>query len=331
MAQIDVVDIVDKLSQFNLIRPHRISNDWYQCYCPFHNEGNERKPSFGILLKDQYRNGQTYPAGFSHCFTCGFAKSLPDMITDILSMKDISMSGYDWLVDNVPGFKVDDEFQLLIPETLSDQLNNKFALEQIAKKSDVHYVSEDELAKYRFVVPYMYERKLTDDVIEKYDIGVDLNWVPPGRSKAVPCITFPVHDMNGRTLFVARRSIKGKLFNYPTGVTKPVYGIDMIPKGCKSVIIMESCFNALTAVVYGYNAVALFGTGNSYQIDQLKKLGVSEFVICTDGDEAGRRSANKLKKALSSVAFVWVMPIPDGKDANDLSKSEFDEIYARRQ
>ena len=115
------------------------------------------------------------------------------------------------------------------------------------------------------------------------------------------------------------------------GVTKPVYGIYELPKDCKSVIVCESVFNALTAVVYGYNAVALLGTGNQYQIDQLKKLGVREFTICLDGDEAGRKGTEKLKKALSGVGMVWTIQMPVDKDVNDCTKEEFDKFYASRE
>ena len=177
----------------------------------------------------------------------------------------------------------------------------------------------------------MYERKLTDEVIEKYDIGYDAKWIPPGRKKPVPCITIPVRDRQGRTLLLCRRSIQGKLYNYPTGVQKPVFGIDVLPYGLKTVIICESAINAMTAVVYGYNAVALLGTGNPYQIQQLKELGVQNFVICMDGDEAGQKATMKLKKALRTVAMVWSITMPDGKDLNDCSKEEFDNLYLKRE
>ena len=129
-------------------------------------------------------------------------------------------------------------------------------------------------------------------------------------------------------MFFCRRSIAGKFFNYPTGVTKPVYGLYELPDNCKSVIVCESCFNALTCWVYGKPAVALLGTGNSYQIQQLKELGVNEFVLAFDPDEAGRKATEKLKCALHSVAIVWSYAnIPAGKDINDLTKDEFDNLY----
>ena len=74
------------------------------------------------------------------------------------------------------------------------------------------------------------------------------------------------------------------------------------------------------------------GTGNAYQIDQLKRLGIQEFVLCMDPDDAGRRGAKKLKNALKSVALVWNISLPDGKDLNDLeSKAEFDYYYSMKE
>ena len=177
----------------------------------------------------------------------------------------------------------------------------------------------------------MYQRGLTDEIIEKYDIGYDAKFIPPGRKKPMPCITFPVKDLQGNTLFLCRRSVEGKFFHYPQGVEKSVYGIYELPKNVKSIIVAESCFNALTAIRYGYNAVALLGTGTTHEIDQLKQLGVQEFVLCLDGDEAGQRGMEKLKKALRRVSLVWTIKMPADKDINDCSKEEFDALYATRE
>jgi len=330
---VDIIQIVNILEAHGLLHPTKQMQDWYQCKCPFHGGGNEKKPSFGISLHDQYRGGQSYPAGMYHCFACGASGNLVKLVTEILKLHDIKMTGQEWLIANVPGYDPEADFDYLIPESMMDAINNKYAIDYIQKitQPQPDYISEGELASYRFIVPYMYERKLTDEIIEKYDVGYDAKWVPPGRVKPVPCITFPIRDASGNTLFLCRRSIQGKLYNYPQGVTKPVYGIDMIPEGTHSLVICESCINTLTSVIYGKPAVGLLGTGNSYQIQQLKQLGMDEFVICTDGDDAGRHAAQKLKKQLQSVAFVWVIPMPDGKDLNDLTKEEFDQLYAERE
>ena len=87
----------------------------------------------------------------------------------------------------------------------------------------------------------------------------------------------------------------------------------------------------MTAIKYGYQAVALLGTGTSYEIEQLKQLGVQEFVLCLDGDEAGQRGTEKLKKALSKVALVWTITMPPDKDINDCTEDEFNKFYSMRE
>lgn len=326
--------VVDKLAEFQLIRPNRIINSYYSCYCPIHNDGQERKASFGILLQDEVRNGQVYKAGWCHCFACSYTGMLPQLITDILKSKSIPQSGKEWLLQNVPSVEIDESsVDHLIPTDTMSSLLSQHAVNYIQSKTQgqINYVTEEELAKYRFTVPYMYERHLTDEIIEKYDIGYQGDWIPDGKKKPVPCITFPVKDKQGRTLFICRRSIAGKMYNYPTGVTKPLYGIDQVPEDCKSLFICESAINALTLATWGYTAVALLGTGNQYQIQQLRELGVAEFILCMDGDDAGYRASSKIKRQLQDCAIVWTVRMTPGKDVNDCSREEFEKLYESRE
>lgn len=328
----NVEKILLTLENHNLIRTNKLRGNWYSIYCPFHSGGEEKKPSCGVLLHDEYRNGQKYPEGMFHCFACGAHKTMVEAVGDILKSKNISTSGLEWLQTNIPGFQVD-SFEYLVPKDLMQSVSSKYAVEYIQKlsKPEVNYISEEELASYRYTVPYMYERGLTDDLIVKFDVGYDANWIPPGRKNPAPCITFPVRNKFGKTLFLCRRVINYKMYNYPEGIEKPLYGIDMIPKGCNELMIVESCINALTCWKYGHPAVALMGTGNSLQVHQLKELGISNIVLAMDGDDAGRRASAKLKRALKSCSIVWTMHLPDGKDVNDLkSLEEFNGIYSNR-
>lgn len=331
----DIEKALEYMDQAHLIRLARStsSSNWRQMYCPFHNNGQEKKPSCGCALEEQVRNGKIYPAGFFHCFSCNAKHSLAEGIKEILTLKGNSIEAHPFLKPYIEG-QVQTQLDSLIPSELMSGLVNKYAAESLKMRIQGRkpFVSEEELQSYRFTVPYMYQRKLTDSVIDKYDVGFDGKFIPPGRKKPLPCVTFPVRDIQGRTLFICRRSIEGKFFNLPTDVEKPVYGIYELPPGTKEVIICESIFNALTCVVYGKPAVALLGTGTQYQISQLRKLGVMSYVICLDNDEAGRKGTEKLKKALAGSAIIWSMTVPnDGRDVNNLSKEEFEYYYSRRE
>ena len=136
-----------------------------------------------------------------------------------------------------------------------------------------------------------------------------------------------MRNTQGDVVFVARRSVEGKYFNYPRNVEKPVYGLYELPKNCSRVVICESFFNALTCIAYGWPAVALMGTGTPHQIDMLKRSGIREFVLGFDPDEAGDRATKKWRRALRDVGVVWSFEgIPEGKDINDLTLDEFNSL-----
>lgn len=334
MTRQEVESIVDRLDRIGMIRKGKITGNWYTVHCPFHKDGQEKKPSCGVLLQDEVKNGNVYHAGMWHCFGCSTTKDMRAGIIEILKLKNVSTNTAEWIEENIPELSLDytSTMTSLVPGELMGGVLDKYAADDLRMRMQAkqNYVSEEELASYRFFHPYMFERRLSKEVIMKYDVGYDEHHIPPGRSKELPCITFPVRDKQGHTLFFCRRSIEGKYFNYPQGVTKPVYGLYELPPDCKSVIICESVFNCLTAVTYGYNAVALLGTGNTYQLTQLRQLGVNEFVLCLDPDEAGRKGTEKLKKALSGSAFVWTIEMPNGKDLNDCTKEEFDLLYSQK-
>lgn len=329
----DVETALKILEAKKLVRLVKPIGNWYQMYCPFHSNGQERKPSCGCSLQEEFSNGVMHYPGQFHCFSCQASHSFTKGIQEILNSKGVSIESIPELKPYLDGTLDQTNMDSLVPDNMMASVINKFAVDSLKLRMQTHqvFVSEQELASYRYTVPYMYQRKLTDAVIERYDVGYDAHHIPPGRKKPLPCVTFPVKDANGNVLFICRRSIEGKYFNLPANIEKSVYGIYELPKGTKEVLVCESVFNALTSVVYGRPAVALFGTGTSHEIDQLKKLGVNSFVLCLDNDDAGHRGTAKLKKALSDFAFVWTMTVPEGKDVNDLTKEEFEECYARRE
>lgn len=286
-----------------------------QFNCPIHNDGQERKPSCGISTVNQ----EGTPAGTVHCFACGYTATLEEMVSNCFGKDDNGAFGKEWLIKNFLTVSVDS--RKTIELNFSRDKNNGI-VEQ--------YISEEELDSYRYYHDYMYKRKLTDEVIEQFDVGYDKHFElkdKEGKVKSVlRCVTFPVRDVNGNTLFIARRSVDTKFFHYPEDVQKPVYGLYELPKDAKEIIICESIFNALTCYVYGRPAVALLGLGTPYQFEQLMKLPCRKFIMALDGDDAGKRATVRLKKALGKGKLVTSFIIPDGKDVNDLTFDEFKNL-----
>lgn len=287
--------------------------------CPFHKDGQERKPSFGIHKKD----------GTCHCFGCGWAGSFSEMVSNCFGYNDLGLYGSKWLIRNFLTIQIE------------ERENLDLDFERGKKENIKEYISEEELDSYRYIHPYMYKRKLTDEIIELFDIGYD---------KDTECITFPIRDINGNTLFIAKRSVKTKYFNYPQGVEKPIYGLyeynlafqktaELLQRGGRcngktyalhkldEIIICESMIDALTVWTWGKYAVALNGTGNDLQFKQLKTMPNRKFILATDMDEAGLKARKRLKEALDNklvTEYSWDVNV--AKDINDMSKEYFDEL-----
>lgn len=277
-----------------------------QTNCPFHKEGQERKPSFGI-------NKQT---GECHCFGCGWSGTLSEMISNCFGKDDFGVYGNKWLIRNFLSVAVESR-----PDIDVDFCRSKKITSETKK-----YISEQELDSYRYTHPYMYKRKLTDEIIDLFDIGYD---------KSTDCITFPNRDINGNCLFVARRSVKTKFFNYPQDVEKPVYGLyecNICAKTIKNwfpdeIIICESMIDALTCWVYGKYSVALNGTGNENQFKTLRNMPNRKFILATDMDEAGLKARERIRQSLGNklvTEYVWDINI--AKDINDMSKEYFESL-----
>ena len=280
--------------------------------CPFHKDGQERKPSFGIHKKD----------GTCHCFGCGWAGSFSEMVSNCFGYNDLGLYGSKWLIRNFLTIQIE------------ERENLDLDFERDKKENIKEYISEEELDSYRYIHPYMYKRRLTDEIIELFDIGYDKN---------TGCITFPVRDVSGNTLFIARRSVNTKYFNYPAGVDKPVYGLyeynkhqymsrawttsrEWYQKGLE-IIICESMLDALTCWVYGKYAVALNGLGNDLQFKQLNSMPCRKFILATDMDEAGLKARKRLKTVLNNkIATEYRWDLNIAKDINDMSKEYFDEL-----
>lgn len=275
--------------------------------CPFHKNGNEGKPSMGIQTRPTKGNHILV-----HCFTCHEKGTLETLVSRCFGYTGEAF-GTQWILNNFNSAEIEDR----------NIFFNRLGKSKEIKKEEVEYVTEEELDKYRYYHPYQYKRYLTNDIIDKYDIGYDANF------KLGEAITFPVKDENGKCLFVARRTIHKKSYWYPPSSDKPIYGIWEARKlfpNAKEVYICESMLNALTFIKNGFCALAMLGTGTNQQYEKLKELPYRKYVVATDGDKAGLRAREKLMKALKYSGFVSALNMPEGKDINDyggFSKEDF--------
>lgn len=303
----EVVTILEELKRYRMDRDGKLilkdineTGNNVMVTCPFHKGGEERKPSCGVSTVET----PDTPAGTVHCFTCGKSMGFDKFISFLLGVEDGGSTGRQWLIEHF-----DISYTRKINVMLSRGGRRSGETEA--------YVMENLLSQYRFYHPYMYKRGLTDEIIERYDIGYD---------KINDMITFPVRDIRGRCLFLAKRSVKGKMFILPSSRNKPLYGVYELDYSKPDIYIVESFFNALTLAKWGYNAIALMGTGSNYQYDLINRLPFRTIHLVLDGDLAGRHGSLKLMKVIDKGKLVYNHEMYDGKDVNDLTEKEFLEV-----
>lgn len=229
------------------------------------------------------------------------------MISRLFGYEDFGSFGKQWLLKNFSSVSVEDRKEI------------KFDTTRGGNKKDV-FINTAELNKYRYYHPYMYKRKLTNEIIELFDVGYD---------KDTNSITFPVRDEKGNTLFIARRNVDIKLFNYPSNVEKPVYGLyelSLLEKYPDEIYITESIIDCLTLWTVGKYAVALNGLGTAKQFDQLNKMNCRKFILATDNDEAGLKARKRIRDNIKHKLITEVQ-IPYGcKDINDCTREQLGKL-----
>lgn len=309
-------DLAQKgLNRFAVVR---LNGENLQSNCPFHKNGQERKPSFGI-------NGEIDRC---HCFSCGWAGTIEEMISELYGYQDEGKFGKRWLIKRFNTIEIETRPNIMEGfendnNTLCSSIFNrsnkrsdrilcrKTRQERLNVETEQKEITEEELDKYRYIHPYMSERGLTDEIIERFDIGYD-------RERKE--ITFPVRDIEGRCVFIAGRSTETKFFRLPKGMDKPIYCSHLFRYGTYTrAYITESFLNCLTCWKYDKPAMAMIGTGNQKQYEILNKLPVREYILAFDPDEAGRKATERFRKNVHGK-IIKELVYPDNRDINDLQE-----------
>lgn len=284
--------------------------------CPYHGMGQERKPSAGIRKTD----------GTFHCFACHETHSLPEVISHCFGYSNdmFGKQGFKWIMKNFATVQVEERKDVEIDLERNNTTNKNRVLDN-SDSDKSKWVSEEELEEYRYYHKYWTERGITDeDIIELFDLGYDYKNY---------CITFPNRDIDGNCVFVAKRSVKTKWFNYPKGVDKPLYGLyelwQILKRNVKinELFITESMIDCILLWQAGHYAVALNGTGSELQYKRLNQIPCRKYILATDNDTAGQKARQKLRKRIHNRLITEIEFPATIKDVGDLGKAgRFDDI-----
>ena len=263
-----------------------------------------------------------------NCFSCSWSGTIEEMISELYGYQDEGKFGKRWLIKRFNTVEIEtrpnimEDFKNDNNTLCSSRYNrsNKWSDRilcgktrqvRLSDETEQSKITEEELDKYRYIHPYLYERGLTDEIIERFDIGYD-------RERKE--ITFPVRDIEGRCVFVAGRSTERKFLRLPKGMDKPVYQAYRFRLGkYTTAYITESFLNCLTCWKYNKPAMATIGTGNQNQYEILNKLPVREYILAFDPDEAGRKATERFKKNVHGK-IIKELVYTDNRDINDLQE-----------
>ena len=293
---LDIVKDIQSILKNGKLKTIRILNNNIRVTCPHHNKGLEQ-----IAASDIYIGEDTdiVEYGFFKCFVCNEQGPFYHFVAECFDEDDEFAK--EWLIDNYADGLI--EYELDLPEIdINESTSNILLDENILKTFEDYH-------------PYMTKRKLSKDVISKFEIKYD---------PKTKCIVFPVRDQFGRLVMLTRRSVENKNFIIDKAKAKPVYLLNYIKENnLNTVLVVESQINALTCHSYNLPAIGLFGTGSSYQMEILNKSPIRYYILCFDGDEAGERGIQKFLKNIRKDVIVDIVRMPKNKDVNDLTKEEF--------
>lgn len=276
-----------------------------QVTCPFHKNGNERKPSGSIYCGDS----KDVEYGTFNCFTCHTVCSLPELVGRCYG--ETTSFGEEWLSERFGSVIISPDPVYSLKEISLDN--------DVSKHSKKPPLSElDWIEEYH---PYMQKRKITEEIANRFHLGHTEN-----------SIVFPLYSVSGECVGYSERNIYNKYFNIQIGVNdKPVYLLnELIKSNAEYAIVTEAQIDALTAWGYGIPACAFMGTGAKCQYEDINKSPITTWITMFDNDEAGRKATALFKKMVRNDVFVLEAKIPVGyKDINDLSKELFDECIKK--
>ena len=321
-AQTDIVDIVGHYL------PLKKSGANFVCVCPFHDDKN---PSMSVSPS----------RGIFHCFSC---KAGGDAIKFVMDYEKLS---YPEAVEKIASLQ---NFTLNYVRGGEPAKENKHILEN----ANAFYRSL--LYKTPAAVEYLYSRGITDELIDKFELGFapssdqtlrlrQNDQIDPKEALEVGIvkqnengiyasfinrITFPIYTHAGRLVGFGGRTISGNPAKYVNSPQSAVfdkstlfYGYHLAKREIftkNQIIITEGYMDVIMLHKAGFNnVVAVLGTALTTKHLPLLKRGEISVILCFDGDDAGINAATKSALLLAQNEIDGsVVIIEGGADPADM-------------
>lgn len=296
---------------------YREDDKRYITNCPFHDDSN---PSLGIW-KD---------SGYFLCFGCQETGDLADLIGEITGAPSAAYRrkfrealAVDELEDRVHKYLQDDVIEL-----------KYFSRKSFEK---IYPPVEPDTPAWEYLTGKT--RKLNEQTINRFNMRVGVNKY---RNRVV----LPIYTPDGRLLSYVGRALKANMKPKTKKARSPhrtLFGLFELLRDIKTdsgrynIVVVEGEFDAIYLQQCGVPAVSNMGTVgmNAYKIALLRKYA-SRVILSYDPDEAGEGAmyGKEIKRGwkpgeyavLSKHVPTVTVDLP-GKDPNDLTEEEVEEVY----
>ena len=174
---------------------------------------------------------------------------------------------------------------------------------------------------------YLASRGIDPGAADAHDTRYHANWLGRG-----PAIVFAIRDRAGNLVAAQGRFIDPKtqpkamtVGALSAGVYRTAAALDV-----DIVAITEAPLDALAIAVSGLPAIALCGVSLASWLRSA--LAFRTIVVATDNDAAGESAADRIGKEFNLGTTIRRLVLPVGiKDANELLRTDSDDLYSRVQ
>lgn len=293
--QIDIREVLDDLDIYYTETGKNVSEGWIGVSCPFCGDESNH---LGINL-----NGKSIS-----CFKCGETGTIIKYLAEELGSwgkainilgdavpREMKRFGKEIIKERSVSVELPKEASKKILKYHAQYLNKRgYSFKYLMKKYDFYFVgvnSED--WSNRIIVPVYRRKKLITFTSVSIMDDIKLRYKHLKDEKSVVSIKHYLYGLE---------SVKGN-----------------------SICVVEGLFDKFRI---GDGCVCSFGTNLTAE-QKILLTNYDKVVVCFDGDDTGKKSANKLANDISAFTDVEILDIPEGNDPDSLPKE--DVMYIRNK